>query len=222
MGGIEKIALNLSTRLGNKLDKGEEEKAILNYGLFIIMHTFIGIIITLLVGLITGMLIEILLITITSALFKRYTGGVHASTPEICLIIGVILSLILSILCRFIVINIDINKIPDDSWKNNAGMIIIAFSYYMIYYNCPVSSKNKPLKNEKTRKKLKKKAFILLNIYTILLIMLYIIYYILKISIVKSIITSFILGIFFQMSSLTNIGSKTINLLDKVFAFLNK
>ena len=48
MGGIEKIALNLSTRLGNKLDKGEEEKAILNYGLFIIMHTFIGIIITLL------------------------------------------------------------------------------------------------------------------------------------------------------------------------------
>ena len=191
MGGIEKIALNLSTRLGNKLDKGEEEKAILNYGLFIIMHTFIGIIITLLVGLITGMLIEILLITITSALFKRYTGGVHASTPEICLIIGVILSLILSILCRFIVINIDINKIVF------AGMIIIAFSYYMIYYNCPVSSKNKPLKNEKTRKKLKKKAFILLNIYTILLIMLYIIYYILKISIVKSIITSFILGIFF-------------------------
>ena len=216
MGGIEKIALNLSTRLGNKLDKGEEEKAILNYGLFIIMHTFIGIIITLLVGLITGMLIEILLITITSALFKRYTGGVHASTPEICLIIGVILSLILSRLCRFIVINIDINKIVF------AGMIIIAFSYYMIYYNCPVSSKNKPLKNEKTRKKLKKKAFILLNIYTILLIMLYIIYYILKISIVKSIITSFILGIFFQMSSLTNIGSKTINLLDKVFAFLNK
>lgn len=216
MGGIEKISLNLSTRLGNKLDKGEEEKAILNYGLFIIMHTFIGIIITLLVGLITGMLIEILLITITSALFKRYTGGVHASTPEICLIIGVILSLILSILCRFIVINIDINKIVF------AGMIIIAFSYYMIYYNCPVSSKNKPLKNEKTRKKLKKKAFILLNIYTILLIMLYIIYYILKISIVKSIITSFILGIFFQMSSLTNIGSKTINLLDKVFAFLNK
>lgn len=216
MGGIEKIALNLSTRLGNKLDKGEEEKAILNYGLFIIMHTFIGIIITLLVGLITGMLIEILLITITSALFKRYTGGVHASTPEICLIIGVILSLILSILCRFIVINIDINKIVF------AGMIIIAFSYYMIYYNCPVSSKNKPLKNEKTRKKLKKKAFILLNIYTILLIMLYIIYYILKISIVKSIITSFILGIFFQMSSLTNIGSKTINLLDKVFAFLSK
>ena len=128
-----------------------------------------GIITTLLVGLITGMVIEISLITITSALFKRYTGGAHASTPERCLIIGVILSLILSILCRLIVINTDINNIVF------VVMIIIALSYYMIYYNCPVSSKNKPLKNEKTRNKLKKKAFILLNIYAILLIILYII-----------------------------------------------
>ena len=214
MGGIEKIALNLSTRLGNKLDKGEEEKAILNYGLFIIMHTFIGIIITLLVGLITGMLIEILLITITSALFKRYTGGVHASTPEICLIIGVILSLILSIICRFISINIDINPIA------LIGIIIIGFSYYMIYYKCPVPSKNKPLKNEKTRNKLKKKALTLLNIYIILFIVLYIIYYILKLSIIKSIIVSFMLGLFLQIVVLTSIGTKFINLLDKVFAFL--
>ena len=98
MGVIDKISLNLSTRLGDRLDKDEEEKAVLNYGLFMIIHTFLGIILTILVGLITGMIIEMSLITITSALFKRYTGGVHASTPEICLIIGIILSLILSII----------------------------------------------------------------------------------------------------------------------------
>ena len=139
-----------------------------------IIHTFLGIILTILVGLITGMIIEMSLITITSALFKRYTGGVHASTPEICLIIGIILSLILSTVCRFISINIDINNIV------LIGMTIIAFSYYMIYYKCPVPSKNKPLNNEKTRNKLRKKAFTLLNIYIILIIILYIIYYILE------------------------------------------
>ena len=128
MGVIDKISLNLSTRLGDRLNKDEEEKAVLNYGLFMIIHTFIGIIITILVGLITGMIIEISLITITSALFKRYTGGVHASTPEICLIIGIILSLILSMVCRFISINTDINNIA------LIGIIIIVFSYYMIYY----------------------------------------------------------------------------------------
>ena len=217
MGVIDKISLNLSTRLGDRLNKDEEEKAVLNYGLFMIIHTFIGIIITILVGLITGMLIEISLITITSALFKRYTGGVHASTPEICLIIGIILSLILSMVCRFISINTDINNIA------LIGIIIIVFSYYMIYYKCPVPSRNKPLNNEKTRNKLKKKAFTLLKIYTILLIILYIIFYILKLSIVKSIIVSFMLGLFLQIVVLTNIGTKFINLLDKVFVFfINK
>ena len=196
MGVIDKISLNLSTRLGDRLNKDEEEKAVLNYGLFMIIHTFIGIIITILVGLITGMIIEISLITITSALFKRYTGGVHASTPEICLIIGIILSLILSMVCRFISINTDINNIA------LIGIIIIVFSYYMIYYKCPVPSRNKPLNNEKTRNKLKKKAFTLLKIYTILLIILYIIFYILKLSIVKSIIVSFMLGLFFTDSSI--------------------
>ena len=163
------------------------------------------------------MIIEISLITITSALFKRYTGGVHASTPEICLIIGIILSLILSMVCRFISINTDINNIA------LIGIIIIVFSYYMIYYKCPVPSRNKPLNNEKTRNKLKKKAFTLLKIYTILLIILYIIFYILKLSIVKSIIVSFMLGLFLQIVVLTNIGTKFINLLDKVFVFfINK
>ena len=217
MGVIDKISLNLSTRLGDRLNKDEEEKAVLNYGSFMIIHTFIGIIITILVGLMTGMIIEISLITITSALFKRYTGGVHASTPEICLIIGIILSLILSMVCRFISINTDINNIA------LIGIIIIVFSYYMIYDKCPVPSRNKPLNNEKTRNKLKKKAFTLLKIYTILLIILYIIFYILKLSIVKSIIVSFMLGLFLQIVVLTNIGTKFINLLDKVFVFfINK
>ena len=93
----------------------------------------------------------------------------------------------------------------------------------MIYYKCPVPSRNKPLNNEKTRNKLKKKAFTLLKIYTILLIILYIIFYILKLSIVKSIIVSFMLGLFLQIVVLTNIGTKFINLLDKVFVFfINK
>lgn len=216
MGIIGKVSLKLSTKLGNKLDKNEEEKEILNYGLFIIIHTFTAIMITILVGLLTGMVIEISLITITSALFKRYTGGVHASTPGRCLIIGVILSLMLSILCRSIVTNIDINNII------LIEMIIIAFSYYMIYYKCPVPSKNKPLKNEKNRNKLKKKAINLLNIYIVLFIILYVTYYILKLSTVKSVIVSLMLGLFLQMIVLTKTGTKFIKLLDKVFALSNK
>ena len=72
MGVIDKISLNLSTRLGDRLDKDEEEKAVLNYGLFMIIHTFLGIILTILVGLITGMIIEMSLITITGSGGESY------------------------------------------------------------------------------------------------------------------------------------------------------
>ena len=38
MGVIDKIAIDLSTKLGDKLQKSIEEKAVLRYGLFILIH----------------------------------------------------------------------------------------------------------------------------------------------------------------------------------------
>lgn len=216
MGYIDKISLKLSNMLGDRLNKDKEEKAVLKYGLFMIIHSFIGIILTILVGIITSTVIEITLISISGALFKRYTGGAHASTPERCLTIGIFLSLIFSILSKLMVINMDMNVII------LIGILNIIFSFFMIYYKCPVPSKNKPLKNEKTRKNLKKKAFNLLNIYIILYIVLFIIYNIFKLNILKNIIISLILGLFVQMLTLTNRGISFINLLDKLFAFVVK
>lgn len=40
MGVIDKIAIDLSTKLGDKLQKSIEEKAVLRYGLFILIHTY--------------------------------------------------------------------------------------------------------------------------------------------------------------------------------------
>ena len=156
MGIIDKISTHLSTKLGDKLEKNKEEKAVLNYGLFIVIHTLMGIILTILTGIITGMTIEIIIISITSAWFKRYTGGVHATTPERCLVVGLILSLALSIVCKYLVANININYILI------LGTFIIMVFYYIINKKCPVPSKNKPLKKESTRKKLRKKARILI------------------------------------------------------------
>ena len=67
------MSLNLSTKLGNKLNKNEEEKAVLNYGLFIILHTLRSLILAIIFGIIIRMELEVLLIAITSSWFKRYT-----------------------------------------------------------------------------------------------------------------------------------------------------
>ena len=44
MAIIDKVSLNLSTKLGEKLNKSNEEIDVLNYGLFIFIHTLLGII----------------------------------------------------------------------------------------------------------------------------------------------------------------------------------
>lgn len=215
MGFIEKISLNLSENLGDKLNKNKEEKEVLNYGIFVVIHTLMGLIATVLIGIITGMIIEIIIIFITSSWFKRYTGGVHATTPEKCLLISSILSLILSLFCKYIIFNININYIFI------IGFFSIMTFYYIINKKCPVPSKNKPLKRENTRRKLRKKAFNLLNRYFILLIILYIIYNFICIDIIKTIIISCILGIILQMIVLTEIGENFIIILDSSLNIFN-
>ena len=205
MGVIDKIAIDLSTKLGDKLQKSIEEKAVLRYGLFILIHTLIAIILTILTGILTGMTLEIIIISITGAWFKRYTGGVHATTPERCLAIGLILSLILSMLCRYLVDSVNLNYIM------LVGVFIIINFYYVINKKCPIPSK------ESTRKKLRKKAVILINSYTVLVISLYIMYILTNLNVIKTIIVSCILGIVLQITALTEKGSSFISLLDRSF-----
>ncbi|MEG2788217.1 MAG: accessory gene regulator B family protein [Romboutsia sp.] len=215
MGSIEKVSLNLSDKLGAKLNKTKEEKSVLNYGLFIILHTLIGIILTFFVGIVTGTVIEIMSISITTALLKRYTGGVHATTPERCAIIGVLLAFILSLICKYLV----------NTLENKELIILItitlSYSYYILYKKCPVPSKNKPIKKETTKKRMRKKAFELLNIYLILILMLMVVHNRLDIQIAKTLMIAILLGITLQMSVLTSIGSKFINKLDNIFNIIN-
>lgn len=216
MGCIERISLNLSDKLGTRLNKTSEEKAVLNYGLFVMLHTGIGVVITFLVGLITGMVLEMMIISVTTAWLKRYTGGVHASTPERCAIIGVLLSFILSITSKNLKNKLNIEELT------LLTIITLSFSYYIVYKKCPVPSKNKPMKKESTRKKLKRKAFKLINIYLLIILLLSIVYFIFSIQSVKIIWISVLLGIGLQMVVVTNIGSKFICMLDTIFYNIEK
>jgi accessory gene regulator B len=207
---IEKISKSTSEKLGNRLNKTEEEKSILNYGLFIIMHTSLALILTLIIGILTNMTLEIMVITFSAAWMKRYSGGVHASSPNRCLIIGVIVSLTLSFLDKRLMYILGNNSL--------IFMLIIGFivSYIILYYKCPVGSKNKPLKKEVTRKKLRKKAFRLINFYLLIILIGYLLYINKNIYILKVVISCIWLGLILQVLMLTKIGQKIIILLDYI------
>jgi accessory gene regulator B len=208
MGFIEDVSKDTSEKLGNRINKTEEEKKIIQYGLFIIIHTSLAIILTFVVGILTNMVLEIMIISIVAAWMKRYSGGVHASTPNRCLIIGIILSLTLSILDKKIIIFLENDILVI------ALLLGTLLSYITLYYKCPIGSKNKPLKKEATRKKLRKKAFNLMNFYSVIMLIGIYIYIKEDIYILKSIVSCICLGLTLQILVLTKLGNEIILLLD--------
>lgn len=212
--GVEQISLNLAKRLGNKLDKNEEEIAVLNYGLFFLIHTSIAILLTLLVGIVLGIFTEIMIISISASLLKRYSGGVHSSSPNRCVMSGLILSVIASFISKYIAINFDyINMVLFE-------VIIMIVSAVIFYKKCPVPSKNKPLKKESTRIKLRKKAFQMMFLYTIIIIVLCTVYIFKQIYWMKLASFSIIMGIVIQTIAITKSGDLLINFFEKIFDFV--
>lgn len=101
MAIIEKVSYTISNKIGEKANKSNEEIQVMNYGLFIWIHTILAYIATILVGIIIGKTIEVLLISIVASSLKKFSGGVHATSPNRCLIIGIITTLIFTYIYVF-------------------------------------------------------------------------------------------------------------------------
>lgn len=166
MSLIGKISYYISNKIGEKANKSKEEIEIINYGLFISLHTLLGYITVILLGLLIGKFIEVLLIFTVSAILKNVSGGVHATSPNRCLIIGIIVILIFTYFYVSIIKNTGYNFIYFFSVTS------IILCYYIFYKNAPIGTKNKPLNNDKIRKKLRRKLFNRLNFFIAIIVLL--------------------------------------------------
>jgi len=99
-----------------------------------------------------NVLLEILIISTSSSLLRKYSGGAHATHPIHCALISLIVFGTLALLEKNLIVNID--------FKYIIVLIIIAFTftYYIMKKFSPVGTSTKPLKNENIRKRLKRKS----------------------------------------------------------------
>lgn len=208
---ISKFSLNISRKLGTKLNKTEEEIAVINYGLFAVLQTSLAIILTLIIGFIFGFAIEIITLSISVAVLKRYTGGVHSNTPERCLFMGLFFATGATFLNKNVLANLN------EKYLVYGALVILVLSSYILYKKCPVPCENKPLKKESTRKRLRKGCFKVMSINIILLIVIAIIYSLTSIYVLKTISISIILGISIQVFAMTKIGHLFFDLSEKLF-----
>ncbi|WP_300382278.1 accessory gene regulator ArgB-like protein [Clostridium sp.] len=201
----EKIACNLKINLNLDEDKYE----VISYGLYAFIHMTLSIVFVILFGAIFGVVIESLLISLTAAILRKYSGGAHASKELSCTIIGVIVSIIPAIALENSSINI----------KNTMliSFLVFVVASYLIYKLAPVDSPNKPIKSEKKIRRLKKGSLITLGIYMILVIINILLS--IKLQSTKLLIYSLCIsfGVLWQSFTLTKLGHIVLNGMDSFF-----
>lgn len=206
MSIIENIAFNFGELAQKKLNVDSDEAEIITYGATNLLLTINAILWVLIVGFFTGTLYEALLFSITSSILRKYSGGVHASSPMRCTIIGATISGICGIF---------VNRI---FYKSNIK-IVIAFCIFSIITSliimkrhAPVDSLAKPI-DEDSKIIFKKKSIILVMIITIVIITIFFINMKYCRDIYIKSIESMAIGILWQSFTLTKMG---IRLLTKV------
>lgn len=210
---MKNITENLSDSIAFKLceskDRTSDEFEVLKYGVFAFLHICMAVILTIIFGIVTNTLFQIVIISLMAGLMKRNSGGIHCSSPNRCIITGIIISYIFALIGKNL-INIKLE------FLYLLNLIMLIHSFLVIYTKCPVPSENKPLKKESIRRTLRKNA---LFIYSICVILFIVNIFLVSLGAnydINALVLCVILGVYMQVLSLTNLGSGVILFIDKV------
>ncbi|MZK51433.1 accessory gene regulator ArgB-like protein [Clostridium beijerinckii] len=207
MSLTEKIATKIGNNAKLFLNVNEEQEQIIVYGAINLFQMLFAILWVIIAGLLFGVFYEALIFSISASILRKYSGGVHASSPSRCVIIGTFSAALAGILINNIFYTINSINVAVIS-----GAIII-FAFITVFRNAPVDSIKKPIKNIETRRQFKRKSIFTIFIFLFIIIILFILnekfselYYI-------KLIESIGVGVLWQTITLTKNG---INFLNKV------
>lgn len=198
---VEKLSNSISSKISSHLKLNKDQEEIIAYGAFNLIQTTWCILLVLLFGAIFGVMVKAFIISFVISILRKYSGGVHASSPNRCALIGAVVSVGLALCISYLnhFINIQVGII--------IGTIIFLVAYYIIYRYAPVDSPAKPIKKETTRKKLRKKSIFIINVLIIIIIIIILINYLVSgIQFMLPIIECIIVGVLWQVITLTPKG----------------
>lgn len=203
----EKIATSLGKKatLHLTIDKDKEKTVI--YGAINLLQTILSILWIVIAGFILGVLYEALIFSTTASILRKYSGGVHASSPNRCIIIGTVLSSAAGLVIDKFSYNISLTN------TTAMGIFFITASFIIVILKAPVDSIKKPITNPNMKKKFKKNSIITLIVFSIVIAILSILYETTLKPYYLKIIHSIILGILWQSFTLTKMG---ITIFEKV------
>lgn len=209
---MEKLCNKIANKIALELDFDNDKREVLAYGAFALLQMIISIALVLIFGLIFNVAVEALIISFAASILRKYSGGVHASSPSACMFIGTILCVGQALVIKFFLaplINIKLLLI--------LGTLIFIWSYYMLLRLAPVDSPNKPIKREEKRRRMKKGSITILFVYLIIVLINIIIFHYFGINKFLIYATCIYVGVLWQTFTLTKSGYFTILYVDTLF-----
>ncbi|MGV8984057.1 accessory gene regulator ArgB-like protein [Clostridium sp.] len=214
---MEKLSNNIANKVALELALDNDNREVIAYGTFAVMQMFLSIIFVFIFGLLFHVALEALIISFTAAILRKYSGGVHASSPGNCTSIGTIVCVGQAILISLLlspVVNLKLIII--------LGVVIFFWSYYIIYKLAPVDSASKPIVKMEKRNRMKKGSIILLSVYLIIILVFIQLY--LSSGESKLLIYALCLysGILWQVFTLTTQGHLLVGKVDTILNHITK
>lgn len=216
MSLTEKMAVKIGSNARLFLNVSKDEEQIIIYGAINLFQIIFAILWVIIAGLSFGVLYESLLFSITTSILRKYSGGVHASSPSHCIIIGTFAASIAGISIDNILYKLNMFAVLVIS------IAFITFAFIIVAKNAPVDSIKKPITNIEIRKQFKKKSIAVIFLFSFIITILFILskkysdLYCIKF------MESISLGILWQTITLTKIGIGLLNKVDFVLKYIIK
>ena len=212
---MEKLCNKIANKIAIELNFDNDKKEVLAYGAFALLQMLISILLVLIIGLLFNVAIEAIIISFIVSILRKYSGGVHASSPSACMFIGTIICVGLAIVIKFFLV-----PLMDIKILLILGTLIFIWSFYILYKLAPIDSLNKPIKREEKRKRMKKGSIRILGIYLIIVFIDIIIFHYFGGNRLIIYAICIYAGVLWQTFTLTKFGFVTITKVDTIFKYI--
>lgn len=212
---MEKLAHNIAAKLALELNYDNDKKEIIAYGIFALLQMIISILLVIIFGYKFNVLIEALIISFTTSILRKYSGGVHASSSAICMFVGTAICIGQALLAVFV-----LKPYITLTYIVIIGLLTFSWTYNIIFKLAPVDSPAKPIKKAEKKKRMKKISVLVLNFY-VLLAILNVTLYLNTVNIEFLVYCLCIfLGVAWQAFTLTKIGFSTLKIIDSFLSYI--
>lgn len=211
---MEKWIRGKASNIAQSLGMDAEREAVVAYGLIAIVQIAITLILVLLIGLALGIAAEAMMVCLSVSILRKYSGGAHADTAEFCTVFSIVHCTVSGLLSRWFA------QAYHQGWMLAAILLVYAVAFAIAWRYVPVDSPNKPIRTAKKKRRMRVGSFLLLGLYLILSAVFYV--FSPTAPGFRSLGISLLLGVSWQVLTLTPVGAILLHKLNELPKYLRK